>query len=142
MFVFKVFVSIAIVILCNIFCDEVSAKITISCPAFGTENAKSMPVMYPVPGDCSSFYVCANGELVKFACSNGTVFNPKSNVICQHLILICDFNHPKHISITYRYAIGRKMLIATATRLRYHQQRQSHQTSRLEHHQQWQFPQP
>lgn len=82
--VFKVPISIAIFILCSAFCDGVNADTNPSCPSIGQENKNSLALLYPVPGDCSSFYVCAHGKLIKLRCGKGTVFNPNLKVIFHH----------------------------------------------------------
>lgn len=80
---FKVPISIAIFILCSASCDGVGAETNSSCPAIGQENKNSDVVLLPVPGDCSSFYVCAHGKLIKLRCGKGTVFNPDLKVIIE-----------------------------------------------------------
>lgn len=80
----KVPISIAIIILCSAFCDGVGAETNSSCPAIGQENKNSDVILLPVPGDCSSFYVCAHGKLIKLRCGKGTVFNPELRVIFEN----------------------------------------------------------
>lgn len=62
------------------------------CPAKGDEIESSNAILLPVPGDCSAFYICAQGKLVLFHCKGGLLFNPILKVICvvlKTVIEIC-----------------------------------------------------
>lgn len=72
--------QLSIFILFSAICHGVIASTISSCPAFGQEDENSVAILFPVPGECSSFYMCANGRLVKFHCGPGTVYNPELQV--------------------------------------------------------------
>lgn len=73
---FTTTVSVAIVIFCSSLTFGARDNPDLSCPGLGLEDRFVNVTLYPVPDDCSSFFVCANGVLVKLHCSKGLLFNP------------------------------------------------------------------